>query len=182
MKEIQVGDKVKTFNKNGHLIDTDVIMIMDKSDERALFMNIKTYGNRTLNLSATHLVALSNGNYKFAKRLFQNDTIITYDNYKQVLVEDKVKLITIIPIVGYTAPLTNEGTILVNDILASCYAVIDNHHLAHSVMAPIRLLSSFKDLNLANPILREHTNGTHWYPQMLYSFTNYFLNNFIKLH
>lgn len=31
---INVGDKVKTLDSNGTLIDTDVIMIMDKSSEK----------------------------------------------------------------------------------------------------------------------------------------------------
>jgi hypothetical protein len=29
-----VGDKVKTIDSNGELIDTDVIMIMDKSSQK----------------------------------------------------------------------------------------------------------------------------------------------------
>lgn len=33
LRELEIGDRVKTFNSEGLLIDTDVIMIMDSSDE-----------------------------------------------------------------------------------------------------------------------------------------------------
>ena len=38
---------------------------------------------------------------------------------------------------GTYVPLTMEGTILVDGVLASCYASFD-HHLAHIAMTPIR--------------------------------------------
>ena len=41
-------------------------------------------------------------------------------------------------ILGAYVPLTNEGNIMVNGILASCYATFD-HDLAHLVMTPIQL-------------------------------------------
>ena len=34
LKDVVVGDKVKTLDANGHLIDTDIIMLMDKSNEK----------------------------------------------------------------------------------------------------------------------------------------------------
>ena len=38
---------------------------------------------------------------------------------------------------GAYVPLTMEGTVLVDGVLASCYASFD-HHLAHIAMTPIR--------------------------------------------
>ena len=40
---------------------------------------------------------------------------------------------------GYVSPLTQEGRILVNGIVASCYATIENNYLADTTLAPIRL-------------------------------------------
>jgi hypothetical protein len=34
LETLEVGDKVKTLDSNGKLVDTDVIMIMDKSSEK----------------------------------------------------------------------------------------------------------------------------------------------------
>lgn len=33
LRDLQVGDKVKTIDWEGQLVDTDVIMIMDSSDQ-----------------------------------------------------------------------------------------------------------------------------------------------------
>jgi hypothetical protein len=33
VKSLQIGDKVKTLNQNGQVVDTDVVMMMDLSHE-----------------------------------------------------------------------------------------------------------------------------------------------------
>ena len=40
-------------------------------------------------------------------------------------------------------PLTLEGNIMVDGILASCYADISDHDLAHLSMIPMRKFSAF---------------------------------------
>jgi hypothetical protein len=40
---------------------------------------------------------------------------------------------------GFVAPLTREGTLLVNGVDASCYAEINNHKVADLAMAPVKL-------------------------------------------
>ena len=34
LKSLEVGDKVKTLDSYGNLVDTDVIMLMDKSSQK----------------------------------------------------------------------------------------------------------------------------------------------------
>lgn len=62
---------------------------------------------------------------------------------------------------GLYAPLTQHGSIVVNGVLASCYAAVDNHHLAHWVLAPLRFFYS-----LMGPS-EQQTEGLHWYPWLL---------------
>lgn len=62
---------------------------------------------------------------------------------------------------GLYAPLTQHGSIVVNSVLASCYAAVDNHHLAHWVLAPLRFFYSL--MGPSEP----QTNGLHWYPRFL---------------
>ncbi len=153
---------------------------------QALFMNIETYSNKTLKVSASHLIPVPNGEYKYAKRLFREDTIFAYDEMENKQVEEKIKSILIEPVEGYVAPLTMDGTILVNNILASCYAVVESHTLGHTVMAPVRWwynlnhhIGHMVDMKLQ---IEQQSNGTHWYPQFLASITDQYLSSVIKMH
>ncbi|KAK1898025.1 Tiggy-winkle hedgehog protein, partial [Dissostichus eleginoides] len=50
--------------------------------------------------------------------------------------------------VGVYAPLTEAGTVFVDGVLASSYALVEDHRLAHWAFGPVRLLSSFNQLLL----------------------------------
>ncbi|XP_037344126.2 indian hedgehog B protein-like [Pungitius pungitius] len=62
---------------------------------------------------------------------------------------------------GLYAPLTHHGSIVVNGVLASCYAAVDDHHLAHWVLTPLRFFYSL--MGPSEP----QTHGLHWYPRLL---------------
>ena len=74
---------------------------------------------------------------------------------------------------GVYAPLTSEGNLVVDDVLVSCYAVIDSQTIAHISFAPLRLwykmlefipsMISYDDSNMFDK------NGIHWYAHDLYS-------------
>jgi hypothetical protein len=135
-------------------------------------------------------MAVPNGEFKFAKNLRREDTIVTFDFEANKQVEEKIKSIMIEPVQGYAAPLTMSGTILVDGILASCYAIIDSQTVAHSVMAPARwwyamhgMLDQVAPESLASHLqIAKQMNGTHWYPAMLESFTQQYLTKVITLH
>jgi hypothetical protein len=77
---------------------------------------------------------------------------------------------------GYIAPLTQEGTLIVNNIAASCYAIIDNHHLAHVALTPMRWwYNLFGKVQESNEMI-----GIHWFPKMLYEITTFFIPSIIQ--
>lgn len=133
------------------------------------------------------MVALSNGSFKFAYKLTTNDSILIYDFKMNKSIIETIVSIRIGLVDAYSAPVTQLGTILVNDILISCYALIESHSLAHLVMSPIRIIYSFNKLyqNLLptnnsssssyyGEIMRinKQSNGIHWYPELLYFITS----------
>lgn len=69
---------------------------------------------------------------------------------------------------GVYAPLTAAGTILVDDALASCYAMVRSHSLAHAAMSPLRWMSSWSSS-------RESARGVHWYANALYKVGDFVL-------
>lgn len=73
---------------------------------------------------------------------------------------------------GYYAPLTDAGTLMVNGVLASCYANVHSHDLAHWSMGVIR----WYDAVLRSVWMKEGSSvsgedGMHVIPRMLYAVT-----------
>lgn len=188
VKSLEIGDKVTTLDQDGKLTNTDVIMMMDVNDQETLFLNITTNTNKNIRVSGTHLVSIPGNQFKFAKELYRGDSIITLDTHTGYQTEETIKSILIEPVKGYAAPLTMSGTMLVDNILLSNYAIIKSHSLAHTAMAPVRwwysVNNEIKEVvpdSLSSTIMIEkQMNGTHWFPGMLHSFNSY--ANVVKLH
>ncbi|XP_006887716.1 PREDICTED: sonic hedgehog protein [Elephantulus edwardii] len=96
---------------------------------------------------------------------------------------------------GAYAPLTAQGTILINRVLASCYAVIEEHSWAHWAFAPFRLAHALLaalapsctdhsggDARLPAPVpdapaAPDAATGIHWYSQLLYQIGTWLLDS-----
>ncbi|XP_077996590.1 sonic hedgehog protein-like [Glandiceps talaboti] len=185
MDQIQLGDRVLTVNEAGQTVYSDVIMMLDKkSDRRQSYHVIETedYGYR-LTVSRGHLVYASNFNWTFdasVKPVYAGDLqvgqyLYVAENQGATLRPVKITRISTMEDQGVFAPLTTEGTIVVDNVVTSCYAMV-NHNLAHFAFAPVRFLKQIST-NLWSAMAAMQTDGIHWYPHLLYSIAGQFLSD-----
>ena len=189
MSDVRVGDRVLSMRSDGVLEYSDVIAFMDRDDlGYGLFYTIHTESGKHLTLTGKHLVytikqnssrSVNDAELVFAESVRRGQYLLLGD--KDSLIATEITDISTATQRGIYAPLTKHGTIIVDGLVASCYAYINNIALAHSVFAPIRAyydisqyLSTFYSAPEAevSPSYRNSTDlpvGMHWYAHALYS-------------
>ena len=133
----------------------------------ALFKQVTTCTGEELTITPAHLLLTVSSGYLMAKHLTVGMSIFVQHRNGSILPSTIDRIVDVVQ-QGYLAPLTSEGTLLVNQIAASCYATISNHHAAHWALAPMRWWYQwFADSS--------DRTGIAWYPQMLFQLTMSFL-------
>jgi Hint module. len=184
--DLNIGDKVLTLNTiTGEMEYSEVLLFLHRDPNLVHnFVQITTESGSLIKMTPSHLILrwhrpnaksiLNDIEYTYAERVRVNDSIIVHKNGK-AYVERVTRLENVIQ-TGVYAPLTTSGTIVVNNVFASCYAVIDNQFLAHLSFIPVRLYHSLVNLFSSNHIENSsHVTGIHWYPKLLYSMSDYFI-------
>ncbi|XP_071104907.1 sonic hedgehog protein-like [Haliotis cracherodii] len=154
MKNLRAGHKVKTV-ANGLETYTEVKTFLKRQPAKsALYLTISTATGSSLTLSGRHLVFVATSNMtgsmspRFALTVKPGDYLFSTGGCGQPLCPALVTHIQPVVKEGVFVPLTEEGTVLVDGIFASCYSSID-HHIAHAFTAPFRwfpwLLSSWQN-------------------------------------
>ncbi|XP_030051108.1 desert hedgehog protein [Microcaecilia unicolor] len=180
--DLRYGDWILTSDGTGRLVPTEVLLFLDWDVQlRMSFIAIQPEGPRqTLILTPSHLVFVASGtanssedfNPVFASRVRVGDLVLVHHEGSRTAYPVRVMGVWQEEGQGVYAPLTSHGTLLVNSVLASCYAVMENHQWAHWAFAPLRLLYTIRSLlpawvfgtgNGCPP-----TTGVHWYSRFLY--------------
>ncbi|KAI4501817.1 hypothetical protein M0802_003152 [Mischocyttarus mexicanus] len=182
LDEVQLGERVAAMNSQGELIYSEVIAFLDRAPkEKRQFIRLSTESGKVLTLTPAHLVPIEGRSTIFAARVKIGDKILIKvdDNYKDDT-EDDTSLIKmeenifnnkvsgskqrrlrwdrvidtkLVMEKGVFAPLTTEGTLLVDDVVASCYAVIDSQTLAHYSFFPLRIWNNLESIFVKWPSL-----------------------------
>lgn len=192
MAEVVPGDRVQAVANDGSIVYSEVLMFLDRSPrEVRRFVTLKTEGGRTLTLTETHLV-YSGDRWCDEVGCMEATYAGLVEVGQAVMVEEEGEIVARLveavgqaTEVGVFAPLTREGNLLVDGVLASSYAVIDSQGLAHASFAPLRWASNlvesssnlWRALSLRGPAPRgaAPTEGVHWYPRLLYSVAEHLL-------
>ena len=157
MSDLELGDQVLAYDViTNRFVYSPVILFSHRvPDVTTHFRSLQTANNRHLILTDNHLIHVITGvgddnlecgnhstksNVKviFASDLQNGDNLITipYGNahHSAVIHLESTQR------KGIYAPVTHIGTIVVNDVVVSCYCEITNHDHVHSVFALFRFI------------------------------------------
>ncbi|CAM4751970.1 unnamed protein product [Rotaria magnacalcarata] len=138
MRDLRVGDQIHV--SSGKV--SPVVAIFRHQRSCLAFIELQTTSNlsKPLRLTSSHSILTrkpSNGieQYRFARDVSVGDFVFSAIEQQSIKVTD-VRHVFHADEYAY-APLTFEGTIVVNDLIASCYAT-HSHSNMHIIMTPIR--------------------------------------------
>lgn len=175
MDSLQPGEKVLASSESdgtGPLLYSEVIAFLDRDHTvQKRFYSIQTDSGATLSLTAAHLLFVSVGNCSgpvvsgalrsvYASDVRPGQCVVSTREQQGHL--SRVTKIQIQEDRGVFAPLTRHGTVVVNGIISSCYAAVDQQRLAHWAFGPLRVL-----YNWGGPVGHQAV-GIHWYSSLLH--------------
>ena len=196
MKDVEIGDEILTVNSAGDFEFSPVLLFLDRDpEETRKFVEITTETGAKLTLTPTHLVYHSEFEAEnsieedvssefaavYAEDVLVGDRVLVQSGGR--LRPERVVSRAVVASSGVFAPLTSTGTLVVDSVVASCYAVVDSQFTAHAAFAPVRLYESAKR-GLSKLFFEdgevEAQNGVHWYADVLYSMARVFLPNHLR--
>lgn len=169
VKNLRVGDLVQVMTKDGSIGFSEVVLFADYKPNmpHASHVMIETEKPaKNITLTPSHLIftTYSTGTQmhsKHAGSVSPGEFLLVSSDGALVL--SQVKRVSHVNRTGMVAPVTMEGNIIVDGVLSSCYAMIPDHGIAHTVFAPLRLVYNYAPI-LSNT---DRQQGKHWYPQLL---------------
>lgn len=188
VKDLKPGDIVLAADEAGKLVYSEFLMFTDRDPAtRRVFYVIETKAPvRRITLTAAHLIfLLDNSTHEamtatFASSVRPGQKVLVADGDEGRLTPVVVERIYMEEHQGSYAPVTFHGTIVVDHMLASCYAVIQDHRLAHWAFTPVRLAYSLSSFFVPRSSQPSNTttpaDGIHWYPRLLYRLGTWLLD------
>ncbi len=170
LSSLKIGEQVRVIDEKNQLSYSPIIAFLHREvDEQAAYKRIRTK-NAVIELSSRHLIHRRKDGFVWAEKLEEGDEILVLSS-KHANQTNWEKIIDINEVdkQGLMAPLTEQGTIIVNNVHASCYALVKSHKVAHFALAPYRfyhrLFGQLSDRNsMTTPILS--------YADLLFHFFN----------
>ncbi|XP_068740613.1 uncharacterized protein [Montipora capricornis] len=147
MNELDVGDLVKTYSKEGEVKFSPVITFLDQDvDYKGHYYTISTACGNEITLSEAHLIFKMTPTSYDIKSDFVHASQVRPGDYVDVhsrrygRFPEMVISISVAEQRGAFAPVTEEGTMLVDNVWVSCYADLADHDLADTLMTPLKRL------------------------------------------
>ena len=174
VEQVQLGDRVLCLKGNGKLVFSEVIAFLHyEPNQKADYLTIEAIPHgSSIVISANHLIFVATTpqksrqlktHVKPAGMVKPGDFVVSANGSSTEPVLIEVKAVHTVKKQGVFAPLTSCGTILVDGILASCYASVRSHVVAHAALAPLRLLTALRKHDTKQP-----KHGVHAYAALLH--------------
>ena len=147
MKNLDVGDKVLAMTQYNKPVFSKFLGWIHRNDSaKNFYLQIHSH-HGSIKISPYHLILTKEGETEEEKFIFAKDVSpgqLILQKSQQTMTFDwtVVTKVTNLFEIGLLAPLTEEGTIVVDDTVASCYAEISSHEIAHAAFYPVRLVPS----------------------------------------
>lgn len=143
MKDLTLKDKVLCLKADRKIAFTKIMTFLHYEQCRPFwYLHLQTEEGSSLSISPCHLIFKANKmgeTYVFASEIEAGDYVLSISSSTQQL--EKVKSVTSYVSNGVFAPLTENGTLVVDGIYVSCYAHTKCHTRAHNAFLPLRILA-----------------------------------------
>lgn len=180
ISDLQPGERVLALAGGGdgaaaQLVYSEVLAFLDRDPGSwTLFYTLHTRAGPRLSLTAAHLLFVAEGNCSegaepaagalktvYASHARAGQCLLVSRGHGQARLS-QITRVTSRGARGAFAPLTQQGTLVVDGVAASCYAVVEQHSLAHWAFSPLRLLHRWTGAT------GYHGDGIHWYSRLLH--------------
>ncbi|CAF0981463.1 unnamed protein product [Rotaria sordida] len=171
IEKLRIGDELLTIDGT-KIVSTEMIMMLDQNQHSSvMFYTIITGSEHKVSLTSHHLIGMINNDgdisYIPIKDIKHGDILRVITNgqiYSSPVIDIKMEIKN-----GYYAPLTMTGTLLVNNIDASCFSNVKNHDIVQFYMSPLRWYYRLSRLLfIEKPFGDKTVDGIHYIAQMLY--------------
>nr|AAC15065.1 hedgehog [Lytechinus variegatus] len=186
MLDIRVGDEVAVVNNNGELDYSDVIMIVHrKLNDSTLFYVIETEDKTIVQLTPQHLIYVSEreSNFDQSRAVFASEVRTNQFVYTTAQNHDRgvrpMKVVSVTTRLGHTAvaPVTRQGSLVIDGVAVSSYAVMRDEWVAHASFAPIRWYTYISHMLGITDTDTGQEQRVHWYTQGLYKLGKYVMSD-----
>ena len=140
----------------------------------AFFYIFTTETGDRISLTSDHLIFIGNRTYIQARFVDPKQHHLYIIGENGHLQSSPIRSIDVRLGQGYATPITQHGTLIVNNISSSCYSSIYHHRLGHMAMTPLRLFHHAKQIFGTVNKNEKIKNGIHWYPRTLNNIVHLF--------
>lgn len=179
VEHLKIGDRIQVMMQDGTIGYSEVIMFADylPNIPKVSHILIETENPvKRVTMTPSHII-FTRGNSLGSELTAKQASMVSAGEFVLIsidakrLIPSRVANVSVVEKTGMIAPVTMEGNLIVDGVLSSCYAMINDHRNAHLAFAPMRMAYNYGFRAWSNTFSAIQ-QGMHWYPQLLIQINN----------